>query len=201
MIVLTERFVQAMAYAFDVHRNQERQGSRVPYVAHLLGVASLVLEHAGDEDEAIAALLHDSVEDQGGERRLAEVRALFGDRVADIVLGCTDTVADPKPPWRERKERYVAHLCGASASVRLVAAADKLYNARCIALDYRIVGEELWSRFTGGRDGVLWYYRALCDAFKQAGTQPTALVAELDRTVREIVALASECGTGEGPRR
>jgi len=190
--VLSERFAQAVAYALDVHRNQERKGSRVPYAAHVLGVASLVLEHAGDEDEAIAAVLHDSVEDQGGERRLTEVRALFGERVADIVLGCTDTVADPKPPWRERKERYVAHLRGASSSVRLVAAADKLYNARCIAVDYRRVGEDLWSRFTAGRDGVLWYYRAVCEALTQPDAEPRmALVTELDRTVREIVRASS----------
>lgn len=188
--VLTERFADALAYAFAVHRTQERKGSGVPYVAHLLGVSSLVLEYSGDEDEAIAALLHDSVEDQGGAERATDVRARFGARVADIVLGCTDAIAEPKPPWRERKEAYVAHLRLAPSSVRLVAAADKLYNARCIVEDYRALGETLWSRFSGGRDGVRWYYRAICSALAQPdATRRMALVAELDRTVRELETL------------
>jgi (p)ppGpp synthase/HD superfamily hydrolase len=188
--VLTERFTEALAYASTTHRGQERKGSGVPYVAHLLGVSSLVLEHGGDEDEAIAALLHDSVEDQGGRQRLADVTARFGERVAEIVLGCTDAVADPKPPWRDRKRAYVAHLRVAASSVRLVAAADKLYNARCIVEDYRALGDGLWSRFTGGRDGVLWYYREVCAALAQPDSAARmALVAELDRTVREMEAL------------
>lgn len=192
MTKLTKRFATAVAYAVDLHRDQERKGSGIPYVAHVLGVSSLVLEHGGDEDEAIAALLHDSVEDQGGEHRLADVRVRFGDRVAEIVLGCTDAVTDPKPPWRERKEAYVAHLREASSSVRLVAAADKLYNARCIVADYRAVGDALWSRFSGGRDGVRWYYHALCEALSRPDESPRmALVAELDRTVLELEALTA----------
>lgn len=188
--VLTERFAHALAYAFDAHRRQARKGSGVPYVAHLLGVSSLVLEYSGDEDEAIAALLHDSIEDQGGDARLADVRLHFGERVAEIVLGCTDAIAEPKPPWRERKQAYVAHLRVASSSVRLVAAADKLYNARCIVADYRALGDGLWSRFSGGRDGVLWYYREVCTALAQSdATARMALVAELDRTIRELEAL------------
>lgn len=188
--MLTERFADALAYAFAVHRSQERKGSKVPYVAHLLGVSSLVLEYSGDEDEAIAGLLHDTVEDQGGTQRLESVRARFGHRVAEIVHGCTDSVAEPKPPWRERKQEYVAHLRASSSSVRLVAAADKLYNARCIVEDYRALGPRLWSRFTGGRDGVLWYYRAVCGALAQPDdARRMALVAELDRTVRELETL------------
>jgi (p)ppGpp synthase/HD superfamily hydrolase len=190
MAVLTDRYSDALEYAFALHRNQTRKGSSVPYVAHLLGVSSLVLEHLGDEDEAIAALLHDSVEDQGGPERLKDVQARFGERVAQIVLGCTDAVSDPKPPWRGRKEAYVAHLRAASSSVRLVAAADKLYNARCIVADYRSLGDGLWPRFSGGRDGVLWYYREVCTALVQPDAAPRmALVAELDRTVGELEAL------------
>lgn len=185
MSALTERFADALAYSYAIHRSQERKGSGIPYVAHVLGVSSLVLEHSGDEDEAIAGLLHDSVEDQGGIDRLEDVRAQFGARVAEIVLGCTDAVADPKPPWRERKEAYVAHLRVASSSVRLVAAADKLYNARCIVQDYRALGDSLWSRFSDGRDGVLWYYREVSSALAQPDVAARmALVAELDRTVR-----------------
>jgi GTP pyrophosphokinase len=189
--LLSARFAQAAQYAIELHREQERKGSKVPYVAHLLGVASLVLEHGGDEDESIAALLHDSVEDQGGAERLADVEAKFGKRVAEIVLGCTDAVTEPKPPWRERKEAYVAHLKAASSSVRLVASADKLYNARCIVEDYRALGDNLWSRFSGGRDGVLWYYRQVANALAQPDTPSRmALVAELERTVREMETLA-----------
>lgn len=196
MTTLTDRFAQATRYAVELHRDQERKGSGIPYVAHLLGVASLVLEHGGDEDEAIAGLLHDSVEDQGGHERLDDVRRRFGTRVAEIVLGCTDSTSDPKPPWRQRKDAYVAHLRAASSSIRLVSAADKLYNARCIVSDYRAIGEALWPRFTGGRDGVLWYYRALCEALSQPDEPPRmALVAELERTVVDLERLASG---GEG---
>ena len=150
-------------------------------MAHLLGVASIALDHGADEEEAIGALLHDAVEDQGGAPTLAEIRRRFGDRVAGIVEGCTDSDATPKPPWRARKEAYVAHVRHASPSVRLVSASDKLHNARTVLADFRTCGEELWGRFKGGRDGTLWYYRALVDAYSAAGRTP--LVEELDRVV------------------
>jgi (p)ppGpp synthase/HD superfamily hydrolase len=180
---LTTRFDEALALASDLHRTQSRKGTQVPYVAHLLAVAGLALEHGADEDEAIAALLHDAVEDQGGPRTATMIRARFGDRVAEIVLACTDTDAVPKPPWRPRKEAYVAHIRGASPSARLVSACDKLHNVRTLVADYRVVGEALWDRFTGGRQ-TLWYYRALVDAFASHGR--TSLVDELDRVVTEL---------------
>jgi (p)ppGpp synthase/HD superfamily hydrolase len=187
-VKLTSRFTRAVGYAARLHATQKRKGTERPYVAHLLGVASLVLEHGGDEDLAIAALLHDAAEDQGGLPRLEEIRRKFGARVARIVDGCSDAYTDPKPPWHERKQKYVAHLPKASPEVRLVCAADKLHNAREILADYRAVGDELWDRFQGGKQGTLWYYRGLMSAFRKAGSNP--LVEELDRVVTELERLA-----------
>jgi (p)ppGpp synthase/HD superfamily hydrolase len=181
---LTDRFTDALVYATTLHATQVRKGSGVPYVAHLLGVASLVLEYGGDEDEAIAALLHDAIEDCGGAVIRDEIRRQFGDRVTEIVEGCTDTDLTPKPPWRARKEAYIAHIPTASSSVRLVAVADKLYNARSILKDYQVVGEDIWNRFAGGKEGSLWYYRAIADAFRQASDHP--LIDELDRAIGEL---------------
>ena len=178
-----------MAYAARLHAQQKRKSTERPYIAHLLGVASIVLAHGGDEDTAIAALLRDGVEDQGGRPRLAEIRRKFGVRVARIVDGCTDADTDPKPPWRPRKERYIAHLVEAPAEVRLVSAADKLHNAREILADYRRIGDAIWSRFQGGKEGTLWYYRALLEALRQAGTSP--LVEEFERVVTELERLAA----------
>lgn len=155
-----------MVYAHQVHQNQRRKGTGIPYIAHILGVAALAIEYGADEDEAIGALLHDAAEDGGGEATLAEIRARFGDAVADIVLGCSDSlVEDPEDrlPWRERKENYLAHLEHASASVCLVSAADKLHNVRSIMRDYREHGEDIWDRFQGRRDGTLWYYETVAD--------------------------------------
>ena len=176
-----EKLEEALGYAARVHRDQVRKGSSVPYVTHLLAVAAIVGENGGTEEEVIAALLHDAPEDQGGEARLAEIRERFGDEVADIVAGNTDTFEDPKPPWRERKEAYVAHVAHAPRSVRLVSAADKLHNARSVLADLRSLGEDLWPRFNGGKEGTLWYYRALVEAFETAG--PDSIVEELDRVV------------------
>jgi GTP pyrophosphokinase len=186
--MLTSRFEDALIYATRLHAAQVRKATAVPYVAHLLGVAAIVLENGGDEDEAIAALLHDAVEDQGGAATREEIRRRFGERATAIVDGCTDTDVTPKPPWRARKEAYIAHVRHADRSVRLVSAADKLYNVRSLARDYRQLGEELWARFNGGRDGTLWYYRGLVDAFRAAGSTP--LVEELARTVDELESLA-----------
>jgi (p)ppGpp synthase/HD superfamily hydrolase len=164
-IKLGSRFINAFLFAARKHSGQTRKASTIPYIAHLMGVASLVLEAGGDEDLAIAALLHDVVEDCGGASMLKEVRRLFGKRVAKIVDGCTDTDTFPKPPWRERKENYLQHLKKADADTRLVSAADKLNNVRSILADYHQIGESVWSRFNGGREGTLWYYRALLDEF------------------------------------
>jgi GTP pyrophosphokinase len=186
---LGARFYEALVYAAELHAAQRRKGSGAPYVAHLLGVTAIVLEHGGGEDEAIGALLHDAVEDQGGKPRLEDIRRRFGAMVAEIVAGCTDSDTTPKPPWRERKEAYLAHLPAASRSVQLVSAADKLYNVRSIVEDYRACGEAIWERFTAGRDGTLWYYRALVEAFGQSDNTP--LVAELARAVAELEVMAA----------
>lgn len=190
MTQLTDRFEQALLLAARLHTGQTRKGVDVPYVAHLLGVTGLVLEHGGDEDQAIAALLHDAIEDQGDKITLEEIRQRFGERVASIVDGCTDAYTRPKPPWRGRKEAYLAHLRHAPPEERLVSIADKLYNARAVLADYRVLGEDLWSRFNGGREGTLWYYRALVEAFRAAG--PISMLDELERVVSEIERLAEE---------
>jgi (p)ppGpp synthase/HD superfamily hydrolase len=183
---LTSRFQQALQFASERHRGHVRKGTEIPYLAHLLVVAGIVLENGANEDEAIAALLHDAVEDQ--KATLAEIRTRFGTVVADVVAGCSDTDEDPKPPWRPRKEAFIAHVATASASVRLVSAADKLHNARTILFDYRSMGEAVWNRFTGGR-ATLWYYRAMVNAFRSAGSTP--LIDELDRVVSELERLAA----------
>ena len=152
---LTSRFENALVFAAQLHREQRRKGSNVPYVSHLLAVAALVIEHGGDEDEAIAALLHDAIEDQGGPTARDRILRRFGEPVARIVEGCSDSQTTPKPPWKERKRAYIAGIGEKSASVRLVSAADKLHNARCILSDYRTLGEEVWRRFEGGREGTL----------------------------------------------
>jgi (p)ppGpp synthase/HD superfamily hydrolase len=184
---LTARFTEALTLACMLHRSQARKGTQIPYVSHLLGVASLALEHGATEDEAIAALLHDAVEDQGGARMGDLIEDKFGKPVADIVRACSDTDVEPKPQWRERKEAYIAHIRTAPASVRLVSASDKLHNARAILGDYRELGEALWARFSGGRD-ALWYYRSLVEAFRAHGR--TRLVDELDRVVTELEQLS-----------
>ncbi len=189
----SERLSRAFAYAAALHDGQVRKGTPVPYVSHLLAVSSLVLENGGNEDEAIAALLHDAVEDQGGRPTLEAIRVKFGDRVAGIVEGCTDSDTTPKPPWKERKVRYLAHLREAPPEVRLVASADKLHNARCVLADYRAVGDELWKRFTAPKAETLWYYREVVRALSAQG--PSALVEELDRVVTEIERLSGRAGS------
>lgn len=181
-----EKFDHALPYASRLHREQARKGTSTPYITHLLAVASIVGENGGTEDEVVAALLHDAPEDQGGEARLRDIRAQFGDGVAEIVDGCTDTYETPKPPWRERKERYLAHLADASGSVRLVSSADKLHNARTVLSDYRLFGEDLWTRFNGEKVGTLWYYRAVVGTLQGDGP----IVEELDRVVTELEALS-----------
>jgi (p)ppGpp synthase/HD superfamily hydrolase len=183
-VKLGPRFLRAFLFAAEKHAGQTRKASTIPYIAHLMGVASLVLEFSGDEDMAIAALLHDVVEDCGGKPMLKEVRRRFGSRVAKIVEGCTDSDTDPKPPWRERKETYIRHLKTADSETRLVSAADKLNNVRSIISDHREIGESIWSRFQGGRDGTLWYYRALLDEFLRR--KPNRLIRELELAIREL---------------
>lgn len=188
--LLSPRFERALVLANRLHARQKRKGTDVPYVAHLMTVSGMVLEAGGDEDMAIAALLHDAVEDQGGKPTLRMIRKKFGKRVADIVAGCTDSDTVPKPPWRLRKETYIKHLRHASPEIRLVSASDKLHNARAVLGDYRQVGEALWPRFTGQREGTLWYYRSLVDTLRAAGSNP--VVDELGRVVAELEHWAAE---------
>jgi len=181
---LTRRFEQALLFATRQHAGQIRKGTPAPYISHLMGVAGLVLEAGGDEDLAIAALLHDVVEDCGGAPMLKQVRRRFGERVAHVVEGCTDTDQDPKPPWRERKETYIMHLRSANSDVRLVSAADKVHNLRHILTDYREEGDKIWERFSGKREGTLWYYRTLLKEFRRH--KANRLVNELARLVKEL---------------
>jgi (p)ppGpp synthase/HD superfamily hydrolase len=185
---LGPRFEEAFRFAAERHATQTRKKTDVPYISHLMSVAALVLEAGGDEDQTIAALLHDVVEDCGGEPVLEEVRQHFGDRVAKIVAGCTDAYTIPKPAWKQRKLDYLEVLRRADDDVRLVSAADKLHNVRTILADYRTEGDAVWERFSGRRDGTLWYYRAVLDVL--TGGNPNRLVGELQRVVTELETLA-----------
>jgi len=183
------RISAALQFAAAVHAKQYRKGGSVPYLGHLLGVCSLVLENGGTEDQAIAALLHDAIEDQaeafgGADKLRAEIRARFGENVLRIVEGCTDADVIPKPPWKERKEKYITHLQHVGEDVLLVSAADKLYNARSIVADFQQHGAEVWDRFKGGKSGTLWYYRELVKAFKQRVNG--WIFDELERVVGEL---------------
>ena len=182
---LGPRLQRAFRYAAEKHDGQARKQTPVPYLSHLMAVASLVLEAGGDEDLAIAALLHDVVEDCGGMPRLREIRRQFGPRVAHIVEGCTDSFVQPKPEWIERKRQYLDGVKHADAETRLVSASDKLHNVRTILADYRKDGEAIWARFNGKREGTLWYYRALSDEYQRRNqnriTRELAIaVAELE---------------------
>ena len=187
---LGSRFNEAFLFAAQKHASQTRKETHVPYISHLMSVAALVLEAGGGEDEAIAALLHDVVEDCGGHAVLEELRQRFGDRVATIVDGCTDAYTLPKPPWKQRKLEYLDVLRRAGEDVRLVSAADKLHNVRTILADYRKEGDSVWERFSGRRDGTLWYYRAVLDVLRQG--KPNRLIDELQRVVTELETLATK---------
>jgi (p)ppGpp synthase/HD superfamily hydrolase len=188
--IFTNRFVDALGYAAELHMHQRRKGKGQPYVGHLLGVAAIVIQHGGGEDEVIAALLHDAVEDQGGLPRLDEIREKFGERVARIVDGCTDSyeVSGEKRDWGERKRAYIEKVAHEPEDVRLVSAADKLANSREILSDYRVEGDDVFNRFSGRKQGTLWYYRTLVNVFRKAGSN--ALIDELDRVVSELELLA-----------
>lgn len=182
-VPLGARFSEALAYAADAHREQARKGTTIPYVAHLLAVTALVLEDGGDEDLAIAALLHDVAEDQGGEDRLTDIERRFGPRVSGIVQDLSDTTETPKPPWRARKEAYLIHLRDASDDAIRVSLADKVHNLRAIVLDFRTHGEALWKRFDDDSDQP-WYYRSLAEVL--GGRRPGPLADELARALREL---------------
>jgi (p)ppGpp synthase/HD superfamily hydrolase len=187
---LSRKFEQALTYATRVHGGQLRKKTRIPYIAHILGVTAIAMEYGATETEAIGALLHDAVEDCGGAKRMRDIERKFGKAVAKIVDGCTDTDQTPKPPWLNRKKGYIAHLRHAPLSTQIVSAADKLHNLRAIVMDYRTEGDKLWSRFNGGKEGTLWYYATLLEAFS-GGRRLAPLLAELDRTLTTLEALAS----------
>jgi len=190
---LGPRLQRAFRYAAEKHAGKTRKQTAVPYLSHLMAVASLVLEAGGDEDMAIAALLHDVVEDCGGMPRLREIRKQFGPRVAKIVEGCTDSYVVPKPEWLERKKGYLREVKHADAETRLVSASDKLHNVRTILTDYRLHGENIWKRFTGKKEGTLWYYRALSDEYQRRN--PNRITRELEIAVAEL-----ERAVGKKPR-
>lgn len=181
------RFDRAFALAHELHRNQLRKGTDVPYIIHLMSVASLVADYGGSEDQVIAGLLHDAVEDQGGTPTAERIRKEFGEVVHRIVMGCTDSVSDDpkvKAPWRERKEKYLAHLVEAPAQMRLVSAADKIHNARAILADVHRGGLAVFTRFKGGLEGTLWYYRSLVTNMRKGWSHE--IVDELERVVGEM---------------
>ena len=183
------RFRNALGYASAIHGGKLRKKTRIPDIAHILGVTAIALEYGADETEAIAALLHDAAEDAGGMRRLKDIERKFGRDVARIVDGCTDTYQKPKPSWLERKKTYVRHVRTASQSTKLVSASDKLQNVRSLLRNYREEGERLWRRYPEGKRAALWYYRALVRAF--TGKRIRSLVQELNRGVTELERLAN----------
>jgi GTP pyrophosphokinase len=185
----SSKFDHALAYAARIHRGQLRKDTGIPYISHLLAVTAIALEHGATETEAIGAVLHDAAEDAGGLRQIAAIKRKFGPRVAAIVAGCSDTFVTPKPPWKERKTAYLAHLRKASASVQLVSASDKLHNIRSIAADLELVGEMLWERFSSSKADTLWYYRSLAAIYLQAKPRSAAfrrLAAKVDAQVRAV---------------
>lgn len=196
---LSHRFDVAVAFAHRVHRKQARKATQVPYMAHLMGVTAIVLEYGGSETQAIAALLHDTLEDAieyappylTPDRLIDEIRCEFGDEVLAIVEHCTDTREHPKPSWPERKASYIKALEEASAAALFVSAADKFHNVRALIRDYRSHGDELWERFNpeAGKSGTLGYYRALVAVFKRR--LPGALTDDLERALCTLEELAS----------
>ena len=187
MTALGPEYGAALAYAHHLHRDQLRKGGNVPYVSHLLAVSSLVLEGLGDEEQAIAALLHDALEDQGDKTSFEEIQRRFGLRVAERVRACSDTEVIPKPPWHDRKQAYLERLENEREDALLVSLADKLHNARATLADNRLAGTDVWARFNAGRDEQRWYYKSLIGIFARR-LPGNALVAELDRTVTELFA-------------
>lgn len=181
---LTERFVDALQFTFEIHKPQIRKGTGVPYISHLMAVTAMVLENGGTEDQAIAALLHDAVEDQGGLKTLLEIRRRYGVLVADLVSDLSDSASDPKPPWRMRKEAYINHLPNANPKSHLISISDKLHNARSLITDYQREGDSIWLRFNAPKKEILWYYSTLVDYFSEHASGP--LVEELEKAVSQL---------------
>jgi (p)ppGpp synthase/HD superfamily hydrolase len=193
----SQRLADAFEYAAALHAGQKRKGGDIPYLSHLMAVAALVLENGGDEDQVIAALLHDGPEDQGGKRTLTEIRERFGDRAARIVEDCSDTFKTPKPAWKQRKLSYLEHLKSAPLETLTVSLADKVHNLGCIVWDCREKGDELWERFNTGREGTLWYYQQLCAVY-ETRRQPELerLLDDFTRSLRELEVLIQKATKG-----
>jgi (p)ppGpp synthase/HD superfamily hydrolase len=192
--VYSNRLIEAMAAAAQIHGTQVRKGTTIPYLSHLLGTCGIALDYGANEDEAIAALLHDAIEDGEPTEAARATVWRFGDEVGRIVEGCTDGVPGPdglKPPWLERKKAYLARIADDDRSVLLVSASDKLHNARSIVHDLRVVGEDVWERFSGSKEQTLRYYRSLADEYRKNLAHTPALIDELDRTVTEMESLAA----------
>jgi len=189
---LSGRFREALSFAAETHEGQGRKGTDTPYISHLLGVTDIVLEHGGDEEQAIAALLHDAIEDQGGEQMRQKIRERFGDRVTRMVDDCTDAEVIPKPPWKKRKEAYLAHVPKAHADSLLVSMADKLHNSTAIVRDFRRHGPTVFERFSAGPKDTAWYYRSLVKAYEARerdgvlGEDASALLQQLRGVVEEL---------------
>lgn len=203
--VLTDRFTRAVDYARIAHAAQVRKGTTIPYLTHLLGVAALVIEHGGSEDQAIAGLLHDLIEDCG-EHHEPIIRAMFGDAVANIVVACTDGTAAGKgehatpeakrADWSRRKHSYLKHLAEVDDEVLLVSACDKLHNAMAIVrdLEHPQVGQAVFERFTAGRDGTLRYYHSLCEIFLSRGTRHACMLDAAVARMHDLAAVDERAG-------
>jgi len=186
--MLTEKIAQALALAVEAHNGQKRKGTNIPYLAHPMGVASIALDHGADEEQAMAALLHDAVED-GGPHYAKRIRDQFGDRVADIVEGCTDGVPDSsgkKEAWKPRKERYISHLQNATEDVLLVSGSDKLHNARAIVEDLLRIGPAVFDRFTATQEQTIWYYETLSGVFSNRGTPVAKALSDTVQRMKQL---------------
>ena len=181
---LTTKFEQALIYATQLHANQTRKVDKIPYISHLMSVSALILEAGGSEDEAIAGLLHDAVEDQGGKATREEIRQKFGETVVEIVDGCTETDITPKPPWKQRKIDYIDNIRNGSDSVKLVSLADKLHNARSLLIGYQNQGDKLWDYFSGSKEDKLWFYGELLEIYQQGNIN--FMTVELERILQEL---------------
>ena len=189
--ILTDKFETALVYATRLHATQKRKTSGIPYISHLLSVAALILEAGGTEEEAIAGLLHDAVEDQGGSETREEIRQIFGDIVVAIVDGCTESDTYPKPPWEERKQQYLENLRSSSLSVRRVSLADKLHNARSLLSDWQQFGDVIWTRFNRGKEKTLWFYQTLVEVYQKTGSD--WMTEEFTRVVSQLSVSSQSC--------
>lgn len=189
----SERFARALQMAYELHARDARKGKGTSAMGHLLSVAGIVIEYGGSEDEAIAALLHDAIEDAGGLATEKRIREAFGETVASIVRGCTDTDQTPKPPWEPRKQAYLEHLASAGAAARFVSCADKLANVRSMVADLQTTGEQFWKRFNGPKHRQLWLYGAYAEEFLREPSP--AMAAELSVQVKRLSRLAEEVST------